>query len=61
MILTGENKSTENGWNDFTVRNYWQKTCPSGTLPTRNLTWTDPVLNPVRGSDGPATNSRRYY
>jgi hypothetical protein len=34
MILTAEERST--------VR----KTCPIATLPTKNLAWTNPALNP---------------
>jgi hypothetical protein len=44
MKLTGENRSTR------------RKTCPSATLSTTNLTWTDPGSNPGLRGERPATN-----
>jgi hypothetical protein len=44
MKLTGENRSTRG------------KTCPSATLSTSNLTWTDQGSNPALRSERPATN-----
>ena len=46
MILTGENRSTR------------RQTCPSVTLCTTNLTWTDMRSNPCPSGDRPATNLR---
>jgi hypothetical protein len=50
MKLTGENRSTRGG-----------KTCPSATLPTTNLTWTDPGSNPGLCGERPATNLSTSY
>jgi hypothetical protein len=44
MKLTGENRSTRG------------KTCPSATLFTTNLTWTDPGSDPDLRGGRPATN-----
>jgi hypothetical protein len=44
MRPTGENRSTRG------------KVCPSATLPTTNLTWTDPGSNPGLRGERPATN-----
>jgi hypothetical protein len=33
-----------------------RKTCPSATLSTTNLTWTDPGSNPGLRGERPATN-----
>jgi hypothetical protein len=44
MKLTGEN------------RQLGKKTCPSATLSTTNLTWTDPGSNPGLRGERPATN-----
>jgi hypothetical protein len=39
---------------------YWEKTCPSATLSTTNLTWPDPGANPGRRGGKPATNRLSY-
>jgi hypothetical protein len=44
MTLIGENRRTRS------------ETCPSATLSTINLTWTDPGLNPGLRGARPATN-----
>jgi hypothetical protein len=44
MKLTGENRSTR------------VKTCPSATLSTTNLTWTEPGSNPGLRGERPATS-----
>jgi hypothetical protein len=44
IILTGGNRIT------------WRKTCPSATLSTTNLTWTDQGANPCLRGLRPATN-----
>jgi hypothetical protein len=44
MKLTGENRRTRG------------KTCPSATLSTTNLTWTDPGSNPGLRGGRPAAN-----
>jgi hypothetical protein len=44
MKLTGENRSTGG------------ITCPSATLSTTNLTWTDPESNQGLRGERPATN-----
>jgi hypothetical protein len=44
MKLTGENRSTR------------EKPCPSATLSTTNLTWTDPGSNPGLRGERPANN-----
>ena len=44
MKLTEENRSTR------------RKICPSATLTTTNLTWTDPGLNPGLRGERLATN-----
>jgi hypothetical protein len=48
----------EHQWNEIdrgkpTTR---RKTCPSATLSTTNLTWTDPGSNPGLHGESPATN-----
>jgi hypothetical protein len=48
----------EHQWNEIdrgkpTTR---RKTCPSATLSTTNLTWTDPESNPGLRGERPATN-----
>jgi hypothetical protein len=61
-----------NLWNDDWqgIAKYSEKTCPSATLSTTNLTWLDPGLNPGRRGGKPATNRlshgaaiarRRYF
>jgi hypothetical protein len=37
-----------------------EKTCPSATLSTINLTWRDPALNSDRRGGKPATNRLSY-
>jgi hypothetical protein len=44
MKMTGENRSTR------------RKTCPSATLSTTNLAWTDQGSNPGILGERPATN-----
>jgi hypothetical protein len=44
MILTGEDRRTQ------------RKTCPSATLSSTNLTWTDRGAKPGLHSERPATN-----
>jgi hypothetical protein len=39
---------------------YSEKTCPSATLSTKNLTWVDTGLNPGRRGGKPATNRLSY-
>jgi hypothetical protein len=39
---------------------YSEKTCPSATLSTTNLTWPDPDLNPGRRGGKPGTNRLNY-
>jgi hypothetical protein len=39
---------------------YSEKTCPSATLSTTNLTWLDRALNPGRRGGKPATNRLSY-
>jgi hypothetical protein len=45
-------------WNED--RQYSEKTCPSATLSTTNLTWPDPGLNPGRRGEKPPTNRLIY-
>jgi hypothetical protein len=51
-----------NWWNEnWQVRpKYSEKTCPSATLSTTNLTWPDPGSNPGRRGGKPATNRLSY-
>jgi hypothetical protein len=39
---------------------YSEKTCSSATLSTTNPPWTNPVLNPGRRGEKPATNRLTY-
>jgi hypothetical protein len=51
-----------NWWNEDWQGNpkYPEKTCPSATLSTTNLTWLDPGSNPGRRDGKPATNRLSY-
>jgi len=48
----------EQWWNytDRVIQRTRRKTCPSATLFTANLTWTDPGANPVLRGERPVTN-----
>jgi hypothetical protein len=48
----------EHRWNETGrgKQKYWGKTCPSATLSTTNLTWTDLGSNPGLRGERPATN-----
>jgi hypothetical protein len=51
-----------NWWNEHWQgkSKYSEKTCPSATLSTTDLTWLDPGLNPGRHGGKPAANRLSY-
>jgi hypothetical protein len=57
---------TSLGWQMICVKQpvewekHSEKTCPSATLTTRNLTWQEPASNPGRRGGKPATNCLSY-